>query len=50
VRVPDDENSTAAWHAEIAWRYAWQAKEKKKGPRLLTLVRLRELERLYDDR
>jgi len=52
VRVPDDENSTAARHAEIARRYAWQAKEnrRKKGPRLLTLARLRELERLYEDR
>jgi hypothetical protein len=37
--------STAARHAEIARRYAWQ-----NGPRMLTLVRLRELERLYEDR
>jgi hypothetical protein len=49
---PGEGKSVAARHAEVARRYAWQAKQKsrEKRPRLLTLVRLRELERLYEDR
>lgn len=48
-------NDTGARHAEIARRYAWQAQQKRRGentdrPRLITLIRLRELERLFQYR
>jgi hypothetical protein len=48
---------TQAKHAEIARRYAWQAQQRRKRgdekpdpARLITLIRLRELERLFQSR
>lgn len=42
----------AARQAEIARRYAWHARQSRglTGPRLLAPIRLRELERLFEDR
>ena len=48
----------AARHAEIARRYSWAAKQRKNGDRnkkpdrarLITLIRLRELERIFQSR
>jgi len=49
--------SAQARHAEISRRYAWQAQQQRKGDgarpdhsRLMTLIRLRELERLFKHR
>lgn len=48
--------SKAARHAEVARRYAWQARQRRKGDsgtepsRLITLIRLRELERIFQSR
>lgn len=54
IACPD---STQARHAEIARRYAWQALQRHKREddkpdhsRLITLIRLRELERLFRHR
>jgi hypothetical protein len=45
---------TQARHTEIARRYAWQARQRRKRhedkpdpARLLTLIRMRELERIF---
>ncbi len=57
VNTPAVSNSQAninARHAEVARRYAWAAQQRRKGghaekaspARLLTLIRLREIERL----
>jgi hypothetical protein len=48
----------AARHAEIARRYSWAAKQRKNGDRnkkpdharLITLIRMRELERIFQSR
>ncbi|MHC1947293.1 hypothetical protein IF803_23210 [Bradyrhizobium sp. UFLA06-06] len=42
-----------ARHAEIKRRYAWQAEQRREKPdqaRLITLIRLRELERIFQSR
>jgi hypothetical protein len=53
----NSDSTTRARHAEIARRYAWQAQQRRKRlnekpdrARLLTLIRLRELERLNERR
>ncbi len=52
--TPDDDRSRVvrAKHLEIALRYAWDAREKKRRgrPALMMKVRLRELERLFASR
>ncbi|MBR0797361.1 hypothetical protein JQ615_18395 [Bradyrhizobium jicamae] len=46
-------DQTAGRHAEIKRRYAWQAQQRSEKPdqaRLITLIRLRELERIFQSR
>jgi hypothetical protein len=50
----NSDSTTRARHTEIARRYAWQAQQQRKWfddkpdpARLLTLIRMRELERLF---
>ena len=50
----NSDSITQARHTEIARRYAWQAQQRRKRhddkadqARLLTLIRMRELERLF---
>lgn len=47
------ESWTRSRHAEVARRYAWQAMRRRRGGppiKLITMIRLRELERLYRHR
>jgi MT-A70 len=53
----NSDSTTRARHTEIARRYAWQAQQRRKRrdekpdpARLLTLIRMRELERLFERR
>ena len=56
-RTNNTDSNTQARHTEIARRYTWQAQQRRKRSdddpdpaRLLTLIRMRELERLFVSR
>src|SRR5262249_23017691 len=52
MHLAGENRGTAARHAEVARRYAWQARQRSGpyGQKRVSLVRLRELERLYEYR